>query len=168
MRRRGERGSETADKIKGVKTLLGMALPVLTLSTAYAQEPPTPTLALRQARAEVVYMGSYLRNRAHAETLRLLLNQGGVVKLYTSSYTYLDGGSYFLGLYLAGAELYLGAVPQYFLRVDDRWTYAGKNENDLGATPAPPTQVAEAMRTAIPFTYSPSAVIRGLYDRRRR
>lgn len=143
-------------------------MPALILAAAYAQESPTPTLALRQARGEVIYMGSYLRNRAHAEAMRLLLNQGGVVKLYTSSYTYLDSGSYFLGLYLAGAELYLGAVPQYFLRVDGKWTYAGKNESDLSETPTTPAQIAEAMKTAIPFTYSPNTVIRGLYDRRRR
>jgi hypothetical protein len=140
---------------------------------------PPPVLALyppakvAEARAEVVYVGGYLRDGTLAQALLEALKRGVVVRLYTSGYTYLDDRSYFLGLYLAGARLYLGLVPRYYLAVDGAPVAWGEREGKLKEIPP------EAMRTvqvdlarvrnsALGFTIPPDVLARALLERERR
>jgi hypothetical protein len=140
---------------------------------------PSPALALyppakvTEARAEVVYVGGYLRDGTLAQALLEALKRGVVVRLYTSGYTYLDDQSYFLGLYLAGARLYLGLVPRYYLVVDGTPVAWGEREGELKEIPP------EAMRTvqgdlarvrnsALGFTIPPDVLARALLERERR
>ena len=116
----------------------------------------------------VVYVGSYLRHPQVAQALhRLVTKQGGTVALLTSPYTYLDKASYFLGLYLAGAYLYLGPVDEYFLIVNNQVAFRGRG---LGASgplerlegeevAAALARVREALRRSSPFLYSPEAIV---------
>lgn len=88
--------------------------------------------AVRSANNVVVFVGSYLRQRLLAEALHAKAVSGGIsVGLVTSPHTYLDGRSYFVGLYLAGARLYLGRVEEYLLVVDRSTVFSGRG---LGGT----------------------------------
>lgn len=81
------------------------------------------TEALQSATANVVWVGSYLRTRPLAEALRQARAAGTPVILLTSGYTYLDGSSYFVSLYLAGCSLFLGVPDEYMLDTGSRLFY---------------------------------------------
>lgn len=80
------------------------------------------TEALRSATS-VVWVGSYLRVRPLAEALRQAQVSGPPVMLVTSGYTYLDGSSYFVSLYLARVSLLLGVPDEYMLDTGSRLFY---------------------------------------------
>lgn len=132
-----------------------------------------PAAKVTEARAEVVYVGGYLRDGTLAQALLEALKRGVVVRLYTSSYTYLDDRSYFLGLYLAGARLYLGLVPRYYLVVDGTPVAWGEREGELKEIPPEATRavqgdLARVRNSALGFTLPPEVVARGLLERERR
>ncbi len=140
---------------------------------------PSPALALyppakvAEARAEVVYVGGYLRDGTLAQALLEALKRGVAVRLYTSGYTYLDDRSYFLGLYLAGARLYLGLVPRYYLVVDGTPVAWGEREGELKEVPpeamrAAREDLARVRASALGFTLPPEVLVRGLLERERR
>lgn len=121
--------------------------------------------AVESAQTEVLWAGSYLREPLMADALRRKVVQGVRVWLVTSPYTYLDESSYFLSLYLAGAELYLGVPREYLLAVDGAVRFRGRG---LGV-PGNPIQkvegerearrlLAEVLREAQPFGVSPERV----------
>lgn len=113
------------------------ALALLLSLSAFAQQSPPPVsrpevvAAILQAQRGVVFTASYLRYRDIAEALHRRATQGLYVVVLTSPYTYLDPQSYFLGLHLAGAKIYLGQPTEYILVVDDQPLYRGRG---LGAT----------------------------------
>lgn len=80
------------------------------------------TEALKSATS-VVWIGSYLRVRPLAEALRQVRVSGIPVMLVTSGYTYLDGSSYFVSLYLARCSLLLGVPDEYMLDTGSRLFY---------------------------------------------
>jgi hypothetical protein len=132
-----------------------------------------PAAKVSEARAEVIYVGGYLRDGTLAQALLEALKRGVVVKLYTSSYTYLDDRSYFLGLYLAGAKLYLGLVPRYYLVVDGVPVAWGEKEGDLREIPpeAAPTVLNDLKRvqsSSLGFALPPDVLTRALLERARR
>lgn len=140
---------------------------------------PSPALALyppakvAEARAEVVYVGGYLRDGTLAQALLEALKRGVAVRLYTSGYTYLDDRSYFLGLYLAGARLYLGLVPRYYLVVDGTPVAWGEREGGLKEIPPEAMQtvqgeLARVRNSALGFTIPPDVLARALLERQRR
>jgi len=97
--------------------LLLFALPL-----AFGQAP-TPSLSVLEAvkaiekeTGQIVVVGSYLRAPLIAQALHTAVTKRNVsVYILTSYYTYLDPPSYFLGLYLAGAKLFLGSPKEYYL-----------------------------------------------------
>ena len=132
-----------------------------------------PAAKVTEARAEVIYVGGYLRDGTLAQVLLEAIKRGVVVRLYTSSYTYLDDRSYFLGLYLAGAKLSLGLVPRYYLVVDGAPVAWGEKEGNLReippeAAPAVLNDLKRVQRSALAFTLSPEIVAQGLLERAKR
>jgi len=129
-----------------------------------------PAAKVTEARAEVVYVGGYLRDGTLAQALLEALKRGVVVRLYTSGYTYLDDRSYFLGLYLAGARLYLGLVPRYYLVVDGIPVAWGEREGELKEIPPEAARVvqsdlARVRNSALGFTVPPDVLARALLER---
>ena len=160
----GERSPRGAKMNRVRPALLGL---LAFASLALGKPPFLFAQAVREAQGEVVYVGGYLRDRALAQAMLQALNRGVTVHLYTSSYTYLDDLSYYLGLYLAGARLYLGLVPRYYLFVDGEPVAWGARWDDLAELP--PQEVSRAKadldkvrRTALPFNFSPETIVRGL------
>lgn len=127
------------------------ALALLLSLPAFAQQSPPPVsrpevvAAILQAQRSVVLTASYLRYRDIAEALHRRATQGLYVAVLTSPYTYLDPQSYFLGLHLAGAKIYLGQPTEYILVVDDQPLYRGRG---LGAT-GPITPIPEEERQRV-------------------
>jgi hypothetical protein len=143
---------------------------LLALSPALAFHPAAK---VAEARAEAIYVGGYLRDGTLAQALLKALKRGVVVRLYTSSYTYLDDRSYFLGLYLAGAKLYLGLVPRYYLVVDGIPVAWGEKEGDLREippedAPAVLNDLRRVQSSALGFALPPDVLARALLERARR
>jgi len=111
----------------GRPTWLALGLLLLSFHPALAQGPgsevpvrPASTLdvvgAIEREPGQIVFVGSYLRHRMIAEALHAALTKRGLaVYILTSYHTYLDPNSYFIGLYLAGAKLFLGETRAYYL-----------------------------------------------------
>jgi len=132
-----------------------------------------PAAKVTEARAEVIYVGGYLRDGTLAQVLLEALKRGIVVRLYTSSYTYLDDRSYFLGLYLAGAKLYLGLVPRYYLVVDGVPVAWGEKEGSLKEVPPEAARAVlddlkRIQASALGFALPPDVLARALLERPRR
>jgi len=132
-----------------------------------------PAAKVTEARAEVIYVGGYLRDGTLAQVLLEALKRGVVVRLYTSSYTYLDDRSYFLGLYLAGAKLYLGLVPRYYLVVDGIPVAWGEKEGNLREVPPEAARAVlddlkRIQASALGFALPPEVLARALLERARR
>jgi hypothetical protein len=143
---------------------------ILALSPALAFYPAAK---VTEARAEVIYVGGYLRDGTLAQVLLGALKRGVVVRLYTSSYTYLDDRSYFLGLYLAGAKLYLGLVPRYYLVVDGVPVAWGEKEGNLREVPPEAARAVlddlkRIQASALGFALPPDVLARALLERARR
>lgn len=83
------------------------------------------------ARSQVIYVGTYLRDRMVAQSLLSLLNRGGKVYLYVYPPAFEDRKSYFLSLYWAGAQVYLTSFPRYYLLIDGQILYAGPSLEKL-------------------------------------
>lgn len=148
---------------------------LLLLGLAFAQEA-RPVAAISDARREVVVVASYLRDKAVAEALRQAITQGVRVELVTSPYTYLDGSSYFLSLYLAGARVWLGYPSDYLLFVDGSRVYRGKGLTQAGGglvevsaeeLPAMEAKLRQAKQVGQPLLASPSQIVQYLIKDRR-
>ena len=141
---------------------------VLAQSTGRAEA----VLALAQAKS-AVFVGGYLRHPDLARALHGLLLRGGSVVLLSSAYTYLDPRSYFLGLHLGGAQVYLGRPEEYYLAVDGVPLFRGRG---LGANgnvyPIPEGEraaiwrtIGQALAKATPLTATPEDIVRHFWGR---
>uniref|UniRef100_A0A7C5VIP8 Uncharacterized protein n=1 Tax=Thermus caliditerrae TaxID=1330700 RepID=A0A7C5VIP8_9DEIN len=131
--------------------------------------------AVRSANSLVVFVGSYLRQRVLAEALHgKATSKTASVALVTSPYTYLDGASYWLGLHLAGARLYLGRVEEYLLVVDRTVVFSGRGLGGTGEVRRLEGEEAEKalqlaekrLREAVPLAVPPENLVEYFWRQR--
>lgn len=150
-------------------------LALYSLALAQGVVERRPAEVIQSANRDVLLMASYLRNQFVAEALLEVMRKGVRVRILSSPYTYLDANSYFLSLYLAGAQLWLGLPNEYLLVVDGRDVYTGRG---LGLIGEPFMQVSAdtaseklrmvgaALGRSIPFTYSKFDIARYFLEKR--
>ena len=146
-------------------------LPVLVvlLGLAWGQRgvPLSEVTEALQSATNVVWVGSYLRSRPLAEALRQARVAGTPVILVTSGYTYLDGSSYFISLYLARCSLFLGVPDEYILDTGNRLFYGpglgrgGEIYEAVGEEGTRKrTHLLELLRGAQIMPYTPERILR--------
>lgn len=152
--------------------LLLFLIPSLAPALAQAVSVSIPraeaVAAILGARESVFLSATYLRHYDLASALHKKAVAGTPVLILTSGYTYLDPASYFLGLHLAGAKVYLGVPPQYILVVDGLPLYRGRGLGASGPIEAIPEgergKALDAFRVALaearPLIASPEDIVR--------